>query len=120
MFRSFSGAAERASFGRGGPERPIVLIMCYLTRAQRLLEDFLTGKGVVKSVFSPLLNNPNNVHKAMAKRFSKFIRIWRISPRLALVYLVRRVKRQATHLIPVDDWNRNWLGEEMRPFNSLR
>lgn len=103
-----------------GPERPIVLIMCYLTRAREILEDFLTGKGVVKSVFSPLSNNPNNVHKAMVKRFSKFIRIWRISPRLALAYLIRRVKRQATHLIPVDDWNRNWLGEEMRPFNSLR
>lgn len=56
----------------------------------------------------------------MAKRFSTFMRIWRISPRLALAYLTRRVRRQATRFLPVDDWNRNWLGEEMRPFNSLQ
>ncbi len=55
----------------------------------------------------------------MAKRLSNFFRIWRISPRLAIAYLFRRVKREATRLIPVDEWNRNWLGEEMRPFNSL-
>ncbi len=55
----------------------------------------------------------------MAKRISKFFRLWRLSPRLALAYLTRRMKRQATQLLPKDDWNRNWLGEEMRPFNSL-
>ncbi len=55
----------------------------------------------------------------MAKRFSKFLRLWRISPRLAFAYLTRRLRRQARQLIAKDDWNRNWLGEEMRPYNSL-
>ncbi|MEQ1746622.1 MAG: hypothetical protein ABMA02_14420 [Saprospiraceae bacterium] len=56
----------------------------------------------------------------MANRIHTFLRIWRISPRLAVAYLTRRVKRQAKKLLPMDDWNKNWLGEEMRPFNSLR
>jgi hypothetical protein len=50
---------------------------------------------------------------------SKFRRIWRKSPRLAFAYLRRKVGRQAKRILPVDDWNKNWLGEEMRPFNSL-
>ncbi|MFN0013802.1 MAG: hypothetical protein ACKVU2_04570 [Saprospiraceae bacterium] len=56
----------------------------------------------------------------MVNRIHKFLRIWRISPRLAVAYLTRRVKRHAKKLLPMDDWNKNWLGEEMRPFNSLR
>lgn len=55
----------------------------------------------------------------MATRIHNFFRIWRISPRLAFVFLTRRVKRQATKFLPLDEWNKNWLGEEMRPFNSL-
>jgi len=55
-----------------------------------------------------------------APRISKFRRIWHKSPRLAVAYLRRKVTRQAKHiLLPKDEWNINWLGEEMRPFNSL-
>lgn len=56
----------------------------------------------------------------MANRIHKFRRIWRKSPRLAVAYLRRKVTRQAKKFLPVDEWNKNWLGEEMRPFNSLR
>ncbi|MCS6929243.1 MAG: hypothetical protein NZM43_07085 [Saprospiraceae bacterium] len=56
----------------------------------------------------------------MAARFYKFYRIWRISKRLALAYLLRSMRRQAKELLPADEWNRNWLGEEMRPYNSLQ
>jgi hypothetical protein len=50
----------------------------------------------------------------------KFRRIWHRSPRLALAFLRRNATRHAKHLlIPKDDWNINWLGEEMRPYNSL-
>lgn len=56
----------------------------------------------------------------MANRIHVFFRIWRLSPRLAFAYLTRRVKRHAKNLLPTDEWNKNWLGEEMRPFNSLR
>ncbi len=55
----------------------------------------------------------------MANRIRKFRRLWHKSPRLAVAYLRRKATRQAKKLIPVDDWNKNWLGEEMRPFNSL-
>ncbi len=54
----------------------------------------------------------------MARRIHKFRRLWRKSPRLAFAYLRRKVTRQAKKIIPVDEWNINWLGEEMRPFNS--
>lgn len=56
----------------------------------------------------------------MADRFFNFRRIWRISPLLAFAYLRRRITRQAKRFLPVDEWNKNWLGEEMRPYNSLR
>jgi len=56
----------------------------------------------------------------MARRIYKFRRLWRISPRLAMAYLRRKMTRQAKRIITVDEWNINWLGEEMRPFNSLR
>ena len=56
----------------------------------------------------------------MTIRIQKFRRIWRKSPRLAFVYLRRKATRHAKKFLPVDDWNKNWLGEEMRPFNSLR
>jgi len=55
----------------------------------------------------------------MAQKISKFRRLWRRSPRLAVAFLRRKVKRHAKRIIPVDEWNINWLGEEMRPFNSL-
>lgn len=56
----------------------------------------------------------------MANRIQKFRRLWHKSPRLAWAYLRRKASRQAKKFLPVDDWNKNWLGEEMRPFNSLR
>jgi hypothetical protein len=54
-------------------------------------------------------------------RINKFRRIWRMSPRLAVAYLRRKATRHAKQIIqlPKDEWNINWLGEEMRPFNSL-
>ncbi|MBK9336758.1 MAG: hypothetical protein IPM98_09250 [Lewinellaceae bacterium] len=55
----------------------------------------------------------------MTNRIHNFFRIWRVSPRLAFAYLTRRVKRQAKKFLPMDEWNINSLGEEMRPFNSL-
>lgn len=33
-------------------------------------------------------------------------------------YLRRKTTRQARKIIQIDEWS-NWLGEEMRPFNSL-
>ncbi|MBL7783352.1 MAG: hypothetical protein JNM22_19125 [Saprospiraceae bacterium] len=56
----------------------------------------------------------------MARRIQQFRRLWRISPLLAFAYLRRKMTRQAKRIITVDEWNINWLGEEMRPFNSLR
>lgn len=56
----------------------------------------------------------------MARRIQKFRRLWRKSPRLAFAFLRRKMTRQAKRIITVDEWNINWLGEEMRPFNSLR
>lgn len=56
----------------------------------------------------------------MAKRLLVFRRLWGISPKLALFFVFRKARRHATRLIPRDEWNKNWLGEEMRPFNSLR
>ena len=35
-----------------------------------------------------------------------------------MAYLRRQMSRQAKRIIAVDEWNINWLGEEMRPFNS--
>ena len=51
---------------------------------------------------------------------NKFRRIWYKSPRLAIAYLRRRITKKAKQVIHVDEWNIDWLGEEMRPFNSLR
>ena len=56
----------------------------------------------------------------MSDRINEFRRIWRVSPRLAFAYLHRRVTRQAKRFLPREEWNTSWLGEEMRPFNSLR
>ncbi len=55
----------------------------------------------------------------MSRRFYVFRRLWRKSPKLAFAYLRRSTTRQAKKIIKVDEWNINWLGEEMRPFNSL-
>lgn len=52
-------------------------------------------------------------------RISKFRRIWQKSPKLAIAFVRRKITRQAKRIIPSNDWNKNWLGEEMRPFNSL-
>jgi hypothetical protein len=57
----------------------------------------------------------------MTTHTSKLRRLWQKSPKLAVAYLRRRMTKKAQKLIPAkDDWNLNWLGEEMRPFNSLR
>lgn len=51
----------------------------------------------------------------------KIRRLWRRSPMLAGLYLVRKVTRRPNKvLISVSDWNKNWLGEEMRPFIDLK
>jgi hypothetical protein len=55
----------------------------------------------------------------MSRRFYVFRRLWRKSPKLAVAYLRRRATRQAKKIIQVDEWNIDWLGEEMRPYNSL-
>lgn len=55
-----------------------------------------------------------------APQTNKFRRIWRKSPRLAVAYLRRKASRQAKRMLTAkEDWNINWLGEEMRPYNSL-
>ena len=55
-----------------------------------------------------------------APRIKKFRRIWHKAPRLAGAFLRRKITRHAKRiLLPKDEWNINWLGEEMRPFNSL-
>ena len=56
----------------------------------------------------------------MVRFINELRRIWRRSPKLALAFIRRKLTRQAKRIIPVDDWNIKWLGEEMRPFNSLR
>lgn len=50
---------------------------------------------------------------------STFSRLWHKSPKLAIAYLRRKATRQAKKIIPIDEWKENWLGEEMRPYNSL-
>jgi hypothetical protein len=55
----------------------------------------------------------------MTIKRAAFVRIWKKSPRLAIAYVRRQLGRKAKALIPIDDWNGAWLGEEMRPFNSL-
>lgn len=56
----------------------------------------------------------------MATQIRTFRRLWHKSPKIAVAYLRRKAKRSAKKIIPaVDEWNINWLGEEMRPFNSL-
>jgi hypothetical protein len=50
---------------------------------------------------------------------STFVRIWKKSPRLAIAYVRRQMGRKAKALLPGDEWNGGWLGEEMRPYNSL-
>lgn len=52
-------------------------------------------------------------------RFQLIKRLWRRSPLFFLAYLRRKATRKASELLPTEEWNKNWLGEEMRPFNSL-
>jgi hypothetical protein len=54
----------------------------------------------------------------MESTTTTFRRLWHKSPKLAVAYLRRKVTRQAKKIIPLDEWKENWLGEEMRPFNS--
>jgi hypothetical protein len=56
----------------------------------------------------------------MQTQKSKFVRLWKKSPRLAVVAIYRRFTKKAKQLLPKEDWNINWLGEEMRPHNSLQ
>ncbi|MCC7466115.1 MAG: hypothetical protein IT261_07600 [Saprospiraceae bacterium] len=54
-------------------------------------------------------------------RINIFRRIWMKSPKLAFRFLRKKATRQAKKiLVSKDEWNINWLGEEMRPFNSLQ
>jgi hypothetical protein len=69
---------------------------------------------------APNSNATQNCPIVMENKTAKLVRLWKKSPRLAVAYLRRKVKRQAKRILPIDDWNKNWLGEEMRPFNSLR
>lgn len=55
----------------------------------------------------------------MKSLIATFSRLWHKSPRLAVTYLYRKATRKAKSILPVDEWN-SWLGEEMRPFNSMR
>lgn len=53
-------------------------------------------------------------------RINKFKRIWNKSPFLAALFVRKKVANKAKEmLLTKDEWNINWLGEEMRPFNSL-
>ncbi|MFZ4634441.1 MAG: hypothetical protein ACOYNO_09580 [Saprospiraceae bacterium] len=56
----------------------------------------------------------------MQTSFSTIKRLWHKSPRMLFAYLYRKVTRKAHQMLPKDEWNGNWLGEEMRPFNSMR
>jgi hypothetical protein len=56
----------------------------------------------------------------MQTQKSKFVRLWKKSPRFAVVAIYRRFTKRAKQLLPKEDWNINWLGEEMRPHNSLQ
>jgi len=56
----------------------------------------------------------------MERTNSILIRLWQKSPKFAIAYLRRKVTKQAKKIIPIEDWKENWLGEEMRPFNSMR
>jgi hypothetical protein len=56
----------------------------------------------------------------MQTQKSKFVRLWKKSPRFAVVFIYRRFTKKAKQLLPKEDWNINWLGEEMRPHNSLQ
>jgi hypothetical protein len=53
----------------------------------------------------------------MLRYFSNLLRLWRKSPSYPFVHLGRKASESAKKILPVDDWA-NWLGEEMRPFNS--
>jgi hypothetical protein len=54
-------------------------------------------------------------------RISTFRRLWRKSPKLAFRFLRKKATRQAKKILhPKEEWNINWLGEEMRPYNSLQ
>jgi|GEM_PF-1381959 len=53
----------------------------------------------------------------MRRYFNNLMRLWRKSPLFALTHVRRKAAESAKKILPVDDWN-NWLGEEMRPFNS--
>jgi hypothetical protein len=55
----------------------------------------------------------------MSNTSSKIVRLWSKAPRLVVAFLVRRFSKKAKQLLPKEDWNINWLGEEMRPHNSL-
>ena len=53
-------------------------------------------------------------------KFSEVKRVWRKSPMLVFEYMRRKMVKKARLVVTQADEYRNWLGEEMRPFNSLR
>ena len=94
-----------------------------LTKKTCEIKNF-KGKTLVSNLVISSLSHSDSSYKnyfiMSAPRISKFRRIWHKSPRLAVAYLRRKATRHAKRiLIPKDEWNINWLGEEMRPYNSL-
>lgn len=55
----------------------------------------------------------------MTSRIDTFRRLWTKSPRLAFAWLTRRTAKDASKLLPKEDWL-DWRGEETRPFVSLQ
>jgi hypothetical protein len=54
----------------------------------------------------------------MLRFISNFIRVWKKSPLMAVTFFRRKTTRKAKEILSPDEWNGNWLGEEMRPYNS--
>lgn len=54
----------------------------------------------------------------MSRYFKNLIRLWRKSPLFVVIHVRRKAGKSAKKILPVEDWT-NWLGEEMRPFNSI-
>lgn len=56
----------------------------------------------------------------MSTHTSTIFRLWSKAPRFFFAFLFRRFSKKAKQLLPKEDWNINWLGEEMRPHNTLQ
>jgi hypothetical protein len=54
----------------------------------------------------------------MSRYFKNLVRLWRRSPLFVIAHVRRKASKSAKKILPVEDWT-HWLGEEMRPFNSI-